>query len=176
MTGSTNVGGGSHGDTAALGRARFEAKARYSVLRMGISHSRSLPGDWQLRARLDAQHTGEVLVGPEQFGIGGASSVRGFQERERADDRGHAGSLELYTPELAASMGWKDWNLRLLAFYDIGRTSRVNPQPGEQVDNGIASAGLGVRLGYLKSFNLRLDFANIRDPGGTRTSHRRSSR
>ena len=168
LTESANMGGGSHGDTAALGRARFEAKAPYNVLRMGASHSRSFDGDWQLRARIDAQHTNEVLVGPEQFGIGGASSVRGFQERERADDRGHVASVELYTPELAPGLGWKDWNLRLLAFYDIGRTSRVNPQPGEVVHNGIASAGLGVRMALQKSFNLRFDLANIRDPGGTR--------
>ena len=168
LTGSTNIGGGSHGDTGALGRARFEAKSRYSVLRMGVSHSRSFKGDWQLRARLDAQHTNEVMVGPEQFGIGGASSVRGFLERERADDRGHTASVELYTPELSTSLGWKDWNLRLLAFYDIGRTARVNPLPGEQVHNGIASAGIGMRLSQQKSFNLRLDLANFRDPGGTR--------
>jgi hemolysin activation/secretion protein len=44
----------------------------------------------------------------------------------------------------------------------------VNPQPGEQVHNGIASAGIGVRLAQQKSFNLRFDLANIRDPGGTR--------
>jgi len=168
LTGSTNIGGGSHGDTDALGRARFGAKSTYSVLRMGASHSRSLEGDWQVRARFDLQHTDEVLVGPEQFGIGGANSVRGFLERERADDRGHAGSVEIYTPELSTSLGWKDWNLRLLAFYDIGRTARVNPQPGEQVHNGIASAGIGMRLGQQKSFNLRFDMANIRDPGGTR--------
>ena len=114
------------------------------------------------------QYTGEVLVGPEQFGIGGANSVRGFQERERADDRGHAGSVELYSPDLSQRLGWKDWNLRLLAFYDIGRTSRVNPLRGEQVHNGIASAGIGVRLSQQKAFNTRLDVANIRDPGGTR--------
>jgi hemolysin activation/secretion protein len=171
LTEAMNIGGGAYGDTAALGRARFEAKSRYSITRMGASHSRSLAGDWQVRARLDVQHTNEVLVGPEQFGIGGASSVRGFLERERADDRGHAASAEVYTPELATKFGWKDWNFRLLAFYDLGRTSRVNPQPGEQVQNGIASAGVGLRLNLLKSFNLRLDMANIRDPGGTREAN-----
>jgi hemolysin activation/secretion protein len=165
---SANVGGGSYGNTDALGRARVGAKARYNVARLGASHSRTLPGDWQLRARLDAQYSDEVLVGPEQFGIGGANSVRGFLERERADDRGHSGSLEIYTPELSAGLGLKDWNLRLLAFYDFGRTSRVEPLPGEQVHNGIASAGFGMRLSQQKAFNLRLDLANIRDPEGTR--------
>ncbi len=167
-TGTTNIGGGSYGNTEALGRARPGAKARYSVARLGVSHSRALQDDWQVRARFDLQHTGEVLVGPEQFGIGGANSVRGFLERELADDRGHSGSLEVYTPELSGRLGWKDWNLRLLAFYDIGRTSKVNPQGGDRVHNGIASAGLGIRLAQQKAFNLRFDLANIRDEGGTR--------
>lgn len=168
LTGATNVGGGSHGGTDALGRARFAAKARYSVMRLGASHSRSLEGDWQLRARVDTQYTNDVLAGPEQFGIGGAGSVRGFLERELADDRGHTASMEFYTPELAPRLGWKNWNLRLLAFYDVGRTARVDALPGERVHNGIASAGMGVRLSRLKNFNLRLDLANIRHPGGTR--------
>ncbi len=167
-TGAANIGGGAYGDTEALGRARFGAKARYNILRMGVSHSRALAGDWQVRARFDLQHTDEVLVGPEQFGIGGANSVRGFLERELADDRGHSGSIEVYTPELSGRLGWKDWNLRLLGFYDIGRTSKVNPQGGDRVHNGIASAGLGIRLAQQKAFNLRFDLANIRDPGGTR--------
>lgn len=167
-TAVANTGGGSYGGTEALGRARFGAKARYSLFRLGTSHSRALEGDWQLRARFDLQHTGDVLVGPEQFGIGGANSVRGFLERERADDRGHSASVELYTPELSGKLGWKDWSLRLLAFYDVARTSRVNPQPGEQVHNGIASAGLGLRMAQQKAMSLRFDLANIIDPGGTR--------
>jgi hemolysin activation/secretion protein len=134
----------------------------------------ALEGDWQLRARFDLQHSGEALAAPEQFGIGGANSVRGFFERERSDERGHSGSLELYTPDLSPRLGWKDWTLRLLGFYDFGRTSRVDPQPGEPVHNGIASAGIGVRLAKQKEFALRPDLANIRDPGGTRRrNHRR---
>jgi hemolysin activation/secretion protein len=138
------------------------------VYRFGTSYARALAGDWQVRARLDAQYANEPLVPPEQFGIGGATSVRGFLERERADDRGHSGSLELYTPELATRLGWNNWNLRLLAFYDFGRTSRVEPQPGDEVHNGIASAGIGVRVNRQKNFALRFDLAQIVDPGGTR--------
>jgi hemolysin activation/secretion protein len=168
LSAAANLGGGSRGDTDALGRARFGAKSNYTVYRVGAFYARALKNDWQVRARLDAQYANEPLVPPEQFGIGGANSVRGFLERELADDRGHSGSLELYTPELAPRFGWKDWNLRLLAFYDFGRTVRVDPQPGEVLRNGIASAGLGLRMNRQKSFALRFDLAQILDPGGTR--------
>ena len=165
---SANLGGGSRGDTAALSQARANADAHYWLARSGLDWGQALPGDWQLRARLDLQHAGEVLVAPEQFGIGGANSVRGFLEREIANDRGHSGSLELYTPELAPSVGLKDWNLRMLAFYDFGRVSRVDPLAGETPKEGIASAGIGLRVALPKRFSLRFDVATIVDPGGTR--------
>jgi len=165
---STNLGGGSRGTSEALGRARAGASASYWVVRAGLEWAGALAADWQLRARLNLQHADEVLVAPEQFGIGGANSVRGFLERERSDDRGHSGSLELYTPELGSRLGMKDWNLRALAFYDFGRIARVDPLPGEQVRDGIASAGVGLRLALQKRFALRLDLAQIVDAGGTR--------
>jgi hemolysin activation/secretion protein len=171
-TAQANLAGGSRGNTDAIGRARTNARAGYAVYRAGASLAQALGGDWQLRARLDLQHADEELVPPEQFGIGGANSVRGFLERERADDRGHSGSLELYTPDLAPRFGWGDWQLRALAFYDVGRTSRVNPLPGEQVHNGIASGGLGLRLTRQKAFALKFDLAQILDPGGTRERNR----
>ena len=167
-TASYNLPGGSRGGTDALGRARFGAKGSYALYRAGGSFAQALAGDWQLRARFDLQHTENVLVSPEQFGIGGAHSVRGFLERELADDRGHSGSIELHTPDLSAQLGWKDWNARLLAFYDFARTSRVDPLPGERAHNGIASWGVGLRLAKEKNFSLRLDLAQILDEGGTR--------
>jgi len=170
-TASYNLPGGSRGGTDALGRARFGAKASYSLVRAGGSFAQALAGDWQLRGRLDLQHTENVLVSPEQFGIGGAHSVRGFLERELADDRGHHGSVELHTPELSTQLGWKNWNARLLAFYDFARTSRVDALPGERVHNGIASWGVGLRLAKDKRFSLRLDLAQILDEGGTRERH-----
>jgi hemolysin secretion/activation protein ShlB/FhaC/HecB len=85
---STNLGGGSKGDSAALSQARAGADSHYWVARAGFDGAQALPGDWQVRARLDLQYADEVLVPPEQFGIGGANSVRGFLEREVANDRG----------------------------------------------------------------------------------------
>jgi hemolysin activation/secretion protein len=155
-------------DTTALGRARFEAKANYWIYRAGITYAHSFEGDWQGRVRFDGQYTEDVLTSPDQFGIGGANSVRGFLERERADDRGHSASFEVYTPDLAARLALSGWSMRVVGFYDVGRTRRVDPQPGEVVHNGIASFGAGLRVAYGKTFTLRTDLAHILDPGGTR--------
>ena len=167
-TAATNLGGFSKGGTSDLQQARANVDVHYWVARAGFDAAQALEGDWQVRARLDAQYTGEALVPAEQFGIGGQASVRGFLEREVSSDKGHSGTLEVYTPELAPMIGLKDWNARLLAFYDFGRLTRVNPLPGEQLREGIASAGLGLRLALQKAFSLRLDVANILQQGGTR--------
>ena len=165
---STNLGGFSKGDTSDLQQARANADVNYWVARAGFDGAHALPGDWQLRGRLEGQYVDEVLVPAEQFGIGGQNSVRGFLEREVASDRGFSGTLEVYTPELAPMVGMKDWNARVLAFYDFGRIARVNPLPGEQLREGIASAGVGLRLALQKTFSLRFDVANILQQGGTR--------
>jgi hemolysin activation/secretion protein len=168
LTAASNLALGQRGETDDIGRARFEAKANYMVYRGGANFAHAFESDWQLRARFEAQYTNEVLVSPEHFGIGGMNSVRGFLERERADDRGYSGSIEAYTPEIASKFGWDGWNLRMLGFYDYGRTSRVHPQPGEVVHNGFASWGIGTRVSYEKRFTLRMDLAQILDPGGSR--------
>ena len=167
-TAATNLGGFSKGGTSDLQQARANADVHYWVTRAGFDAAQALEGDWQVRGRLDMQYADEVLVPAEQFGIGGQASVRGFLEREVASDKGHSGTLEIYTPELAPMIGLKDWNARLLAFYDFGRITRVNPLPGEQLREGIASAGLGLRLALQKAFSLRFDVANILQQGGTR--------
>jgi len=165
---AANLGGFSKGGTAELQQARANADVHYWVMRAGLDGAQSLPGDWQVRGRLDMQYADEVLVPAEQFGIGGQNSVRGFLEREVSSDKGHSATLEVYTPELAPMIGLKEWNARLLAFYDLGRIYRVNPLPGEQLREGIASAGLGLRLALEKKFSLRFDLANIIQQGGTR--------
>jgi hemolysin activation/secretion protein len=165
---AANLGGFSKGNTSDLQQARANADVHYWVARGGFDAAQSLAGDWQMRARLDAQYADEVLVPAEQFGIGGQNSVRGFLEREVSSDKGHSATLEVYTPELAPMIGLKDWNARVLAFYDLGRIYRVNPLPGEQLREGIASAGLGLRMALQKTFSLRLDVAQILQQGGTR--------
>lgn len=163
-----NIPGGKNGDGAAFQAARAGADSRYTVLRYGANAVAALPGDFQLRGLFNGQYTDDMLVSGEQFGIGGMYSVRGFLERELADDRGLSGSIEIYTPELATTLGLSGGNLRLLSFYDSGTTWRVNPLPGEVHRNGLSSWGLGARYGFMRSLSARLDFAQILDSGGSR--------
>ncbi|MGH8623598.1 MAG: ShlB/FhaC/HecB family hemolysin secretion/activation protein, partial [Burkholderiales bacterium] len=101
-----------------------------------------------------------ALVSGEQFGIGGPDTVRGYLLRELAKDKGYSTQLEFYTPALAGKGGPSDrFRLRFLAFYDYGSVENNHTQPSDR--ESLASAGVGLRLGYGKTVSLRLDVAQI---------------
>ena len=146
------------------------ASSRYTILRFGASAVNAFANNWQLRAAFNAQYTGDALVSGEQFGVAGATAVRGFHERQIVRDAGYYASLELYTPSLAGSLVPGEGNLRGLLFYDFARAAN-NPLAGEdRQKTSIASMGAGLRWNIQRDFNLRLDVARIMDEGeGSRT-------
>jgi hemolysin activation/secretion protein len=163
-----NLPGGADGNTDAISRARPGADPSYQLWRLGANYAKAFESDWQARVALQAQHTEQILVGAEQFGAGGQASVRGFNEREISAERGYVANFELYTPDIADSIGLKAWNLRLLSFYDFGYVQRVDPQPGDTAEQSIGSLGVGMRLGYGKTFSFKGDIAHTLQQGGTR--------
>lgn len=158
-----NVAGGEHGSQADFTAARSGARADYRALRLAGSVSRALDGDWQLRAIVNGQYTPDALVPGEQFGAGGAGSVRGFAERVLAEDAGLAANLELYTPNWC---GGATWQCRALAFHDVAHLWRRHALAGEADSVAIGSAGLGLRLQFATSASLQLDYGQVLRGGG----------
>jgi len=158
-----NIPGGSRGGQEDFTRARVDAKDSYTILRLGGSYTRVLPADWQARAIVNGQLTSDALIPGEQFGAGGASSVRGFNEREISSDVGAGGNLELYTPNVCGG----NWQCRALAFYDAAWIKRRHAQAGELESTNIASAGLGLRVLLSTNVNLQLDYGHVTHAGAT---------
>ncbi|MDD2742720.1 MAG: ShlB/FhaC/HecB family hemolysin secretion/activation protein [Rhodocyclaceae bacterium] len=163
-----NISGGSNGSADDFEASRTGASATYNLFRYGFNVGYNLPANWALRGTLAGQYSRDLLVSGEQFGAGGYDSVRGFDEREVAKDRGARASLELYTPDLAALIGLTGSRLQMLAFYDAARLSQNDPLPGEQAHENIASAGLGLRFSYARNLSIRLDYGVVTEAGGTR--------
>lgn len=152
-----NIPGGSKGGQRDFDLARAHARDDYNALQFATSITQILPQAWQLRAALKGQYTKDALVPGEQFGAGGAASVRGFREREVSNDSGVVGNLEAYTPPLCLGGSWQ---CRALAFYDAGYLTRNHALPGEFDHVSLSSAGLGVRLIYRRNLNLQVDYGH----------------
>lgn len=92
-----NIGGGAGNNdsnhVANGGTHRWDAW-RYS-LAAGIQSS-----GWNYTGRLKGQYSGKALVVGEQFGLGGANSVRGFSDRVVSGERGLQWNLEATGPGL----------------------------------------------------------------------------
>ena len=172
LTGMQNLPGNwdGRGEESDFEKARSGAPQAYNMIRYGANMLYALPGDWQGRLVFNGQYTSDPLVPGEQYGIGGASSVRGFREREIINDKGYSGSVEIYTPNLGELFGIKSVQCRLLAFYDRGYVSRVDPLPGETDSTEIASVGPGIRITDGKYFTLSADLGFVVDPPNDSTS------
>jgi hemolysin activation/secretion protein len=159
-----NIPGGNDGqeeDFKQLG-ARFQVgTANYKLYRAGLNYVKVLPADWQLRTNFAGQFTNDALVAPEQFGIGGADSIRGFNERYASNDKGYKTTFEIYTPDYGKAWGLTDGRLRFLAFYDTGSLRRNFTTANELDQASLDSAGVGLRLSYKTSFTMRLDVAHV---------------
>lgn len=160
-----NVPGANDGDGDAIRRARAGATSYYTALRLGASWLQPFAQDWRWRVAANAQMTADALVPGEQFGAGGMDSVRGFIEREIANDRGVRTSAEVYTPELTAAR-YEDSSTRLLAFFDYATLGRNRALPGEVRSETISSVGLGLRTSWRERATLRLDWGVVVQPGG----------
>lgn len=164
---SHNVPGGSRGGSADFNFARAGASPHYSILRYGAAYANTLPRDWQMRVAVSGQYSHDALIPGEQFGAGGASSVRGFQEREIANDTGYLFNTELYTPNVCSRMQTFAVQCRFLAFYDAAHVSSNNALPGELAQASIGSVGIGLRAGVNKNLTLQMDYGQVIDAGVT---------
>ncbi len=127
----------------------------WKAIRAGANYFTSFSSGWLWSARGQLQYSGDALISGEQFGLGGAFSVRGTGERAISGDSGFLISTESTTFELLPG-------LRALAFLDAGwlrnRNSVLNPN--KPARDQLASAGLGLRYATA-SFALSVDWGRI---------------
>ena len=168
---SNVLAGGSLGQAQNFENSRPGAKPRYWMLSGGYQLVRSLENRSTLSWRANAQHSPHALISAEQFGIGGATTVRGFIERELVGDQGAATSVEWSTSLLGAlqSLGQSGGSRQLVgtAFLDAGV---VNNQLGAVCQIGkttcsIAGAGIGLTLSQDRRWSLKADLARALTAG-----------
>ncbi len=145
----TNLGGGAHNSVAD--HALNNGTKSWNALRFSVEAGTSLSG-WQYTGRLKGQHAGKALIGGEQIGLGGASSVRGFSDRVTSGDYGFQWNLEATGPGMGGEQ------IRPVVFLEGGEVySRATG-----VNDTLMSAGIGMRW-YRQNLQVSLDLAQVLD-------------
>jgi hemolysin activation/secretion protein len=147
----------------AFEQERAFAESQYAYGRATIQRTQTLP--W--RATLTGTASGQVasgnLLASEQFSVGGATTVRGYEEGILNGDRGWFASLELSSPPTRVINRFKptslDEELKLVAFFDVGGVSNIDLLPGEDRYIGVAGVGAGIRYRINTWLNVRFDYA-----------------
>lgn len=169
-----NLPWGKAGSQTDYTNSRPGADPNYQLLRLNAQWL-ARPGEhWQLEWRANAQLTADALVAAEQFGLGGAHSVRGYAERELSGDSGIGTTLELSTPLArfandetnpapgntpdAPSALWPSLGIFVDAGYVTNRLATAC-QPGRGKHCDIWSAGLGLNWAWNQRGAFRLDAA-----------------
>jgi hemolysin activation/secretion protein len=121
------------------------ASANFTTLKVGVLHTETLKA-WTLVGKLNGMLSSGILLSPEQLSMGGADTVRGYLEGERAGDRGYHGGLELQMPVLKLGAGQREWAVRGLAFVEGGRLYTLARTSSDATSHHLASVGLGMRV------------------------------
>jgi hemolysin activation/secretion protein len=110
------------------------------------------------------------LVPSEQFSVGGANTVRGYEERIITGDSGYSFTHELHQrlPSIALPKRLPKLDPSAVFFWDYGRTIIKEPLIGyqngvevyhERKSNYLASVGVGLRAVVGTYFNASVDYA-----------------
>lgn len=148
-----NLGGGSDNTDAAYLGNRAGASRSWDAWRFALEGDWAL-GRWTLGARLHGQYADEPLIPGEQFGIGGAQSVRGLNEREASGENGHSLTLEASAP-----LPWE--GARAVLFADNGEVRIKNAAAGQIARQDASSIGAGLRWSDGRRFSFTLDAAHV---------------
>lgn len=152
---AANISGGSGNDLASYQTEDPRiSTAEWKTLRGGANYLTSVGNGWLWGVRGQFQFTNEALISGEQFGLGGAASVRGTGERPISGDSGVVLSTELTTRELAPG-------LRVLGFVDAGWLSNKSPNGNPKPANdSLSSAGVGLRYS-VPALTVSADFGRV---------------
>jgi hemolysin activation/secretion protein len=151
-----------HNDDASYAALTPGAKSRYLYGRAEAQRETPLPFGCSWLIRGAGQYADGTLVPSETFGLGGYTTVRGYDERTVIGDYGWLVSNELRTPmfglgNLTRQENQHDW-IQALGFVDYGGVITRNPLAAQRYGEVLLSAGAGVRFQMAENLHVRFDY------------------
>ncbi len=168
----TNISGGSNneeadydgfncGTTITVTQCNDPSTADWSLFKYGLSFQ-FFKSNWIYRFALNGQESSDLLISGEQFGAGGSSSVRGYEERSILGDTGYQINLEAWMPNI------DEYNIRPLIFFDMATVDRLyDPSTGAPSKDDLASFGGGIRWSWNNKLNVSTDLGYVTKAAGT---------
>jgi hemolysin activation/secretion protein len=103
-----------------------QAGGNYTTINAGLIRVENLPGSWSAVLNANGQWASEPLINNEQFGLGGTSGVRGYQDGANYGDTGWRTLFDLRAPAVVVgnfplAHGNVPANLRPSVFMDYGQ-------------------------------------------------------
>ena len=148
-----NLEMGEHNNRIDYALVRAPAKPGWTAAKFGSLLTQRLPRGYMGFARMTAQFADEALIPGEQLGVGGYRSVRGFEERTVAGDKGVILNFEVWTPPVQRLLG-----TRFLGFVDVGHKALVDPVIGQRQNDTLSSIGVGARWQWRNQLVFSVDY------------------
>jgi hemolysin activation/secretion protein len=143
--------------------SRVGAAGNFNKVTAEAIRIQGLPGGYNhLILRGFGQYSSDPLLVVEQFLLGGAGSVRGFNPAQQTGDTGYTLTAEaVVSPFFADSTIYnqKVGNTIQFAFFvDEGYVRKNNPQPGDTQQAYLTGTGAGLRLYAGKIVSVKVDY------------------
>ncbi|MGE0482660.1 MAG: ShlB/FhaC/HecB family hemolysin secretion/activation protein [Gammaproteobacteria bacterium] len=148
-----NLSFGGHNRQVDYDKARLRSDPGWKVLRIGALVTQRLPRGFLGVGKMTGQYATEPLLPGEQIGFGGDRSVRGFEQRTIAGDKGVQFNLEVWTPPVERLYG-----VRFLGFFDAAHKVTELPTVGQRPNDTISSIGIGARWQWREELVASLDY------------------
>ncbi len=128
------------------------------TLRLAASMTQSLPRDWQVRASLNTQYNSGDLTLQDALAPTVFTSLNMMRDRDVLRDGGIGSNLELYSPNVCASLLR---NCRALMFYDRNYIRYNRNYAGQLRSGRVGSVGVGMRILTGKRSSMQLDYGRV---------------
>ena len=152
-------GGFSHHNSDAIFNAtRPDAIATYVYGLIGAERLTALPAGLTWSVRGSVQLASASLLSSEQFGLGGPTTVRGYDQYQVEGDNGWLLVDELRSPLWHLVSADTPDRLQLLTFFDVGHVRSRTPQISEPNHATLSSVGVGARYAVDRYLDVRFDY------------------
>jgi hemolysin activation/secretion protein len=147
-------------DDVSFNNLRPNSKSQYVYLRANAERITRLPWNFSWMVRGWVQWANKRLQPSEELALGGYNTIRGYAERVHLGDNGGIINNEIRSPSFPLGLFALEDQLQLLAFFDWGRATAIDPQAsdGNLFDRTLYSTGVGARYTVSRNFSLRFDY------------------